>query len=64
MSLLPILRYPDPRLPQVAAPVTVFDDALRQPSDDLLQTMQAAQGIGITPQAVVEAARRLLAETR
>lgn len=48
MAVLPILRYPDPRLRQVAAPVTQFDDALRRLADDLLETMQAAQGIGIT----------------
>ena len=30
MAILPILHYPDPRLRQVSAPVTVFNDALAQ----------------------------------
>lgn len=48
MTIRPIVRYPDPRLAQPAAPVTVFDDALRVLADDLRDTMHAAPGIGIT----------------
>jgi peptide deformylase len=48
MALLPIVRYPDPRLALPAQPVTVFDDALRQLAGNLLETMHAAPGIGIT----------------
>lgn len=48
MTLRPIVRYPDPRLALHAAPVTVFDDALRILADDLRDTMHAAPGIGIT----------------
>ena len=48
MPLLPIVRYPDPRLALPAQPVTIFDDALRQLAADLLDTMHAAPGIGIT----------------
>jgi len=48
MTIHQIVRYPDPRLVQPAAPVTVFDDALRELADDLLETMHAAPGIGIT----------------
>jgi len=48
MSIRPIVRYPDPRLALPAQPVTAFDDALRELADDLLQTMHAAPGIGIT----------------
>jgi peptide deformylase len=44
----PIVRYPDPRLALPAQPVTVFDDALRELAQDLLETMHAAPGIGIT----------------
>ena len=39
MALLPILEYPDPRLHTVAAPVTVFDDALRQLAADMFNIM-------------------------
>jgi peptide deformylase len=48
MTIRPILRYPDPRLELSAQPVTVFDDALRGLASDLLETMHAAPGIGIT----------------
>jgi peptide deformylase len=48
MPIRPIIRYPDPRLALPAEPVTVFDDALRELADDLLETMHAAPGIGIT----------------
>ena len=48
MSIRPILRYPDPRLALPAQPVTAFDGALRHLAQDLLETMHAAPGIGIT----------------
>jgi peptide deformylase len=48
MTIRPIVRYPDPRLALPAQPVTAFDDALRDLATDLLETMHAAPGIGIT----------------
>ena len=48
MTIRPIVRYPDPRLAIPARPVTDFDDALRELARDLLETMRAAPGIGIT----------------
>lgn len=48
MTTRPLLRYPDPRLSLRAAPVTMFDDSLRELARDLLDTMRAAPGIGIT----------------
>lgn len=48
MPIRPIVRYPGPRLALPAQPVTVFDDALRELARDLLETMRAAPGIGIT----------------
>lgn len=48
MPIRPIIRYPDPRLALPAQPVTVFDSALRELASDLLETMHAAPGIGIT----------------
>jgi peptide deformylase len=48
MTVRPIVRYPDRRLGAPARPVTVFDDALRELANDLLETMRAAPGIGIT----------------
>jgi peptide deformylase len=48
MSIRAIVRYPDRRLAIPARPVTVFDGALRELAKDLLETMHAAPGIGIT----------------
>jgi peptide deformylase len=48
MAVLPIIRYPDPRLSLMAQPVTAFDGALRDLATDLLESMHAAPGIGIT----------------
>lgn len=48
MTLRPIIRYPDPRLAIPARPVTEFDNGLRELERDLLETMHAAPGIGIT----------------
>ncbi len=47
MTKLVILEYPDPRLRKKAVEVTVFDAALRQFIDDLLETMYAANGVGL-----------------
>ncbi|MGU3494544.1 peptide deformylase [Xanthobacteraceae bacterium A53D] len=48
MAVLDLVRFPDPRLRAPAAPVSVFDAALKQQADDLLDTLRAAPGIGIT----------------
>jgi peptide deformylase len=48
MTVRPIVTFPDPRLRAVAAPVTTFDAALRELAADLLDTVHAASGIGIT----------------
>jgi peptide deformylase len=47
MALLNLLRYPDARLHKVAAPVTVFDEALKKLVADMAETMYAAPGIGL-----------------
>jgi peptide deformylase len=47
MALLPILRYPDPRLKTVATPVTLFDDALVKLTEDMAETMYEAPGVGL-----------------
>ena len=47
MAQLTILRYPDPRLHTVARPVQAVDDRIRQLVDDMLETMYAADGIGL-----------------
>jgi peptide deformylase len=47
MALLPILRYPDPRLHTRAAKVAVVDDAIRTLAADMAETMYEAPGIGL-----------------
>lgn len=47
MALLPILRYPDPRLHKVAAPVQAVDARIQSLLDDMFETMYHANGIGL-----------------
>ena len=47
MARLPILRYPDPRLHTVARPVAAVDARVRALVDDMLETMYAADGVGL-----------------
>ncbi|MCM8594673.1 peptide deformylase [Accumulibacter sp.] len=47
MSLLPILRFPDPRLRKVAAPVDRIDESIRRLVRDMAETMYEAPGIGL-----------------
>jgi peptide deformylase len=47
MARLNILRYPDPRLHTVAKPVQQVDARVRQLVDDMLETMYAAEGVGL-----------------
>ena len=47
MALLPILRYPDPRLHTRAAPVREVDDTVRKLIADMAETMYEAPGIGL-----------------
>ncbi len=47
MALLPILRFPDPRLKKIAAPVSKIDDSIRRLIADMAETMYEAPGIGL-----------------
>ena len=47
MPLLPILRFPDPRLKKVAAPVKIIDDCIKRLARDMAETMYEAPGIGL-----------------
>jgi peptide deformylase len=47
MAQLNILRYPDPRLHTVAKPVAAVDTRIRQLVDDMLESMYAADGVGL-----------------
>jgi peptide deformylase len=47
MSLLPILRFPDPRLKKRAAPVRSIDESIVRLARDMAETMYEAPGIGL-----------------
>jgi peptide deformylase len=47
MALLPILRYPDPRLKKRAKPVLAVDARVRQLVADMAETMYEAPGVGL-----------------
>ena len=45
--IYPIVKYPDPVLTQMAAPITVFDKSVAKLADDMFDSMYAAEGIGL-----------------
>lgn len=63
MALLPILRYPDPRLHTVAKPVKAVDDRIRQLADDMLETMREAEGVGLAATQVDVHERLIVMDT-
>ena len=46
-TVLPILRYPDPKLHTVAKPVAAVDDRIKALVQAMLATMYDANGIGL-----------------
>jgi peptide deformylase len=63
MSKLDILRYPDPRLHKVARPVAAVDARIRQLVDDMLETMYAADGVGLAATQVDQHERVIVIDT-
>jgi peptide deformylase len=47
MALLSILRYPDPKLHKIAAPVKAVDNGIRTLVANMAETMYAAPGVGL-----------------
>ena len=47
MALLEVLKYPDPKLREVARPVLTVDDSIRKIVSDMAETMYAAPGVGL-----------------
>jgi len=45
--ILEILKYPDPRLAQVSAPVAEITDEIRELAQNMIETMYKADGIGL-----------------
>lgn len=63
MAKLNILRYPDPRLHTLAKPVAAVDDRVRRLVDDLLETMYAAEGVGLAATQVDVHERLIVMDT-
>jgi peptide deformylase len=63
MALRPILRYPDPRLHTKAKVVAQVDERIRRLADDLLETMYAADGVGLAATQVDVHERVLVMDT-
>lgn len=63
MALLPILRYPDPRLHKVAAKVDRVDDRIRKLIKDMADTMYAAPGVGLAATQVDVHKRVIIIDT-
>ncbi|HJQ63649.1 MAG TPA: peptide deformylase [Burkholderiales bacterium] len=59
MALLPVIKYPDPRLHTVAAKVDQVDDQVRNLIKDMAETMYAAPGIGLAA-TQVDVHRRII----
>jgi peptide deformylase len=57
MSIRPLVILPDPLLRQVSKPVERFDADLKRFSDDMLETMYDAPGIGLAAIQVAEPLR-------
>ena len=62
MATLEILRFPDPRLRNVAKPVGKVDDTVRQLVDDMFETMYGAPGIGLAATQVNVAKRVIVVD--
>lgn len=60
MTVKPILIAPDPRLKAVAKEVTEVTPAIRALADDMLETMYAAEGIGLAAVQIGEPLRMLV----
>jgi peptide deformylase len=63
MALLPILRYPDPRLHTVAKPVAQVDDRIRTLAANMLETMYASDGVGLAATQVDVHERLIVMDT-
>ncbi len=63
MSILDILKYPDPRLKNPSEPVTAFDEPLQTLIADLEETMRAGPGgVGIAAPQVGECVRVVMVD--
>ncbi len=61
---LRIVHFNDPLLRKKGAKVTAFDAALRKLADDMVETMHAAEGIGLAAQQVGRAIQLCVVDLR
>lgn len=62
MAIMPIIVAPDPRLKIKAKPVETVDDDVRKLMDDMLETMYAANGIGLAAPQVGDKRRVIVVD--
>ncbi len=63
MALLPIITAPDPRLRKTSQPVQTIDDSVHTLMADMLETMYAAPGVGLSAIQVGVAQRIVVIDT-
>ncbi|KYG61789.1 peptide deformylase [Bdellovibrio bacteriovorus] len=62
--IMKILTFPDPKLREVSKPVTEFGPELKKLSEDMIETMYDANGIGLAAPQVGELVRMVVIDTR
>lgn len=64
MSVLEILTYPNPKLREISKPVDIFDEKLAKLTQDMIETMYHAHGIGLAAPQVGVLKRVVVIDTR
>src|SRR5262245_25533510 len=62
MAIRDIIEYPHPLLSKVAKPVKKFDAELQTLVKDMIETMNAANGIGLAAPQVAESIRLIVVQ--
>lgn len=63
MSIRKIYQYPEPVLRQETAPITTFDENLKQLAADMADTMYDAPGIGLAAPQIGESVKLIVVDT-
>ena len=64
MTVLQVLKFPNPVLKRKSAPVNQFDAALRELADAMLETMYVEGGIGLAAVQVGQLKRMIVVDAR
>ena len=62
--ILEVLQYPDPRLHEVAKPVTEITPELAELARNMVETMYAEKGIGLAAPQVGELVRLIVVDVK